>query len=45
MARKMERGMMAEEMRLLYVAMTRAKEKLIMNCALTTLPPGRGWEG
>ena len=34
-ARKMERGMMAEEMRLLYVAMTRAKEKLIMNCALT----------
>ena len=29
-ARKLEREMMAEELRLLYVAMTRAKEKLIL---------------
>lgn len=34
-ARKLEYEMMAEELRLLYVAMTRAKEKLIMTCALT----------
>ncbi|MCI9263322.1 MAG: helicase-exonuclease AddAB subunit AddA [Oscillospiraceae bacterium] len=37
-ARKMEYELSAEELRLLYVAMTRAKEKLIMTCALT-----RGW--
>jgi len=36
-ARQLEREMMAEELRLLYVAMTRAREKLIMTCAL-----GRG---
>ena len=29
------REMMAEELRLLYVAMTRAREKLVMTCALT----------
>ncbi len=34
-ARQLEREMMAEELRLLYVAMTRAKEKLILSCALT----------
>ena len=34
-ARQLEREMMAEELRLLYVAMTRAKEKLILCCALT----------
>jgi len=34
-ARQLEREMMAEELRLLYVAMTRAKEKLILNLALT----------
>ena len=33
-ARKMEREMMAEELRLLYVAMTRAREKLILTLAL-----------
>ena len=32
---QLKREMMAEEMRLLYVAMTRAQEKLIMTCALT----------
>ena len=36
-ARQLEREMMAEEMRLLYVAMTRAKEKLVLVCSL-----GRG---
>ena len=36
-ALQLKREMMAEEMRLLYVAMTRAKEKLIMVC---TLPHG-----
>ncbi len=36
--RKMEYEMAAEELRLLYVAMTRAQEKLILSCALT-----RGW--
>ena len=34
-ARKLEREMMAEELRLLYVAMTRAREKLILTLALT----------
>ena len=34
-ARQLEREMMAEELRLLYVAMTRAKEKLILSVALT----------
>ena len=34
-ARKLELEMMAEELRLLYVAMTRAKEKLILSVALT----------
>lgn len=34
-ALQLQREMMAEEMRLLYVAMTRAKEKLIMTCALS----------
>ena len=34
-ARQMDREMMAEELRLLYVAMTRAQEKLILTCALT----------
>ncbi len=34
-ARQLEREMMAEELRLLYVAMTRAREKLILCCALT----------
>mgnify|MGYP002797650490 CR=1 FL=1 len=33
-ARKLEREMMAEELRLLYVAMTRAKEKLILSIPL-----------
>ena len=33
-ARKLEREMMAEELRLLYVAMTRAREKLILTLAL-----------
>jgi len=32
--RQLEYEMMAEELRLLYVAMTRAKDKLIMTCAL-----------
>ena len=34
-AGELEREMMAEELRLLYVAMTRAKEKLVMVCALS----------
>ena len=34
-ARKLELEMMAEELRLLYVAMTRAQEKLILSVALT----------
>lgn len=34
-ARQLEREMMSEELRLLYVAMTRAKEKLILTLALT----------
>ena len=34
-ARQLEGEMMAEELRLLYVAVTRAKEKLILSCALT----------
>ena len=34
-AAQLEREMMAEELRLLYVAMTRAKDKLILTCALT----------
>ena len=34
-AEELEREMMAEELRLLYVAMTRAREKLVMVCALT----------
>jgi len=34
-ARQLEYEMMAEELRLLYVAVTRAKEKLILTCALT----------
>lgn len=34
-ALQLEREMMSEEMRLLYVAMTRAKEKLILTAALT----------
>ncbi|MGI5962644.1 MAG: helicase-exonuclease AddAB subunit AddA [Lawsonibacter sp.] len=33
--RQLEREMMAEELRLLYVAMTRAQEKLILNITLT----------
>ena len=37
-AKKMDHELAAEELRLLYVAMTRAQEKLIMSCALT-----RGW--
>lgn len=36
-AKKLEGEMTAEELRLLYVAMTRAKDKLVMTCAL-----GRG---
>lgn len=35
-ARQLESEMMAEELRLLYVAMTRAKEKLVMTYALST---------
>ena len=35
LARQLEREMMSEELRLLYVAMTRAKEKLILTLALT----------
>ena len=38
-ARQMDYELSAEELRLLYVAMTRAKEKLILSCALTG---GRG---
>ncbi len=38
-ARQLERKMMAEELRLLYVAMTRAREKLILTMAL---PDGAG---
>ncbi len=38
-ARQMDRELSAEELRLLYVAMTRAQEKLILSCALTG---GRG---
>ena len=38
-ARQLEREMMAEELRLLYVAMTRAREKLILTM---TLPEGEG---
>jgi len=34
-ARQLERELMSEELRLLYVAMTRAKEKLILSLALT----------
>ncbi len=34
-ARQLEREMMTEELRLLYVAMTRAQEKLILSMALT----------
>ena len=34
-AAQLEREMMAEELRLLYVAMTRAREKLVLTCALT----------
>lgn len=34
-ARKLEREMLAEEMRLLYVAMTRAREKLILTVGLS----------
>lgn len=34
-ARQLEYEMMAEELRLLYVAITRAREKLILTCALT----------
>ena len=34
-AAKLDREMMAEELRLLYVAMTRAREKLILSMALT----------
>lgn len=34
-ALQLKREMLSEEMRLLYVAMTRAKEKLIMTCALS----------
>ncbi len=34
-ARRLDKEMMAEELRLLYVAMTRAREKLILTCALT----------
>ncbi|MBP1737476.1 MAG: helicase-exonuclease AddAB subunit AddA [Oscillospiraceae bacterium] len=34
-ALQLEREMTAEELRVLYVAMTRAKEKLILSCALT----------
>ena len=34
-ARQLEREMMAEELRLLYVAMTRAKEKLVLSIALS----------
>ena len=33
--RQMDRELCAEELRLLYVAMTRAREKLILSCALT----------
>ena len=33
-ARKLDLEMLAEEMRLLYVAMTRAKDKLILTCSL-----------
>ncbi len=42
-ARQLEYEMMAEELRLLYVAMTRAQEKLILCCALTG--GGRDLEG
>ena len=34
-ARQLDREMMAEELRLLYVAVTRAKDKLILSVALT----------
>ena len=34
-ARQLDREMMAEELRLLYVAVTRAKDKLVMTCTLT----------
>lgn len=34
-SRQLEREMMAEELRLLYVAMTRAREKLVLVCSLT----------
>lgn len=34
-ASQLEREMMAEELRLLYVAMTRAREKLVLVCSLT----------
>ena len=34
-SRQMEQDMAAEELRLLYVAMTRAQDKLILTCALT----------
>ncbi len=34
-AQKMDREQAAEELRLLYVAMTRAQDKLILSCALT----------
>ena len=40
-ARKLELEMMAEELRLLYVAMTRAKEKLYMTCASQRMLFGR----
>ena len=43
-ARQLEREMMSEELRLLYVAMTRAKEKLILTLALTEGPElWSGW--
>ena len=35
-AGELEREMMAEELRLLYVAMTRAREKLVLVCALSS---------
>ena len=34
-ARRLDREMLSEELRLLYVAMTRARDKLILTCALT----------
>ena len=40
--RKLEQEMMAEELRLLYVAMTRAREKLILTMALPEGPDGLG---